>query len=337
MTEPLTPIECDLRALRFMPVEIERLFRSKAWLQAKRNPALGFYMMNLWARSWHEVPAASLEDDDDVLADAAMCSPDEWPSVKAAALRGWVKCTDGRLYHPVVAEKALDAWKQKLDFDSRRAGFQKMQSDKGKASAAKRRTLKANDNPQPESNRSGTDTQPGGNRAPTDGQPMKGNGNGKVIAKAASIGANPARENARDRLLALCEIFQTSPATNPAVIPRWTDELAKLVAEGLDYEKHILPAARAVAAKGSRPSSLNYLRGKAGELRAAEEMESAQQQRQAAAATDADWRARMRIFSGLVREAPAGSWDQKWGPKPGEQGCQCPRAIVDEFARKEAV
>jgi hypothetical protein len=35
-----------------------------------------------------------------------------WKKVRAGALRGWVKCSDGRLYHPVVAEgirTALDA------------------------------------------------------------------------------------------------------------------------------------------------------------------------------------------------------------------------------------
>ena len=29
-------------------------------------------------------------------------------------LAAWIKCSDGRLYHPVVAEKAIDAWKGKL-------------------------------------------------------------------------------------------------------------------------------------------------------------------------------------------------------------------------------
>jgi hypothetical protein len=37
-----------------------------------------------------------------------------WPQVKAHALRGWVDGGDGRLYHPVVAEKALAAWIEKL-------------------------------------------------------------------------------------------------------------------------------------------------------------------------------------------------------------------------------
>ncbi|QHJ01642.1 hypothetical protein GT347_20180 [Xylophilus rhododendri] len=36
-----------------------------------------------------------------------------WKDVRSGALRGWVLCSDGRLYHPVVSEKALIAWAKK--------------------------------------------------------------------------------------------------------------------------------------------------------------------------------------------------------------------------------
>jgi hypothetical protein len=42
-----------------------------------------------------------------------MCDPAHWPSVRADVLRGWIKCRDGRLYHPVVVDKAKDAWRRK--------------------------------------------------------------------------------------------------------------------------------------------------------------------------------------------------------------------------------
>ena len=71
-------------------------------------------MLNLWTAAWHERPAGSLEDDDDVLADAAMCSPERWAKVRDQVMRGWVKAADGRLYHPVVAEKVMDSWHGKL-------------------------------------------------------------------------------------------------------------------------------------------------------------------------------------------------------------------------------
>jgi hypothetical protein len=61
------------------------------------------------------VPAGSLEDDDDVLADAAMCEQAKWAEVREEVLRGWVKCSDGRLYHPVVCERVREAWTAKVE------------------------------------------------------------------------------------------------------------------------------------------------------------------------------------------------------------------------------
>lgn len=104
--------DIDLRDFAYMPLHISRLQKSKAWLACKRDPSLAFYMMNLWMRSWHEVPCGSLEDDDDVLADAAMCSVDKWEKVKEKVLRGWEKRGD-RLFHAVVTEIAGDSWEKK--------------------------------------------------------------------------------------------------------------------------------------------------------------------------------------------------------------------------------
>ncbi len=114
-SHPLVPAEVDLTDFPFMPIMIARLKQSRAWLACKRKPELAFYMLNLWTASWHARPAASLEDDDDVLSDLAMCAPQAWKKVKGDVLRGWVACSDGRLYHPVVAERALDAWMQRLN------------------------------------------------------------------------------------------------------------------------------------------------------------------------------------------------------------------------------
>lgn len=113
---PFVPGDVDLRDFAFMPLEIDRLRRSKSWLVAKRKPEVGFYMTNVWMGVWHNLPAGSVEDDDDVIADMAMCNPERWAEVKADVLRGWVKCSDGRLYHPVVAEKVMEAWARKSDF-----------------------------------------------------------------------------------------------------------------------------------------------------------------------------------------------------------------------------
>ncbi len=67
----------------------------------------------LWSKSWLQVPAASLPDDDRILAHLSGTGS-RWPKLREVALRGWVRCSDGRLYHPVIAEKAADAWKCRL-------------------------------------------------------------------------------------------------------------------------------------------------------------------------------------------------------------------------------
>ena len=78
----------------------------------KREPALAFYLMNLWMRSWHELPAGSLENDDDVLADAAMCEPRLWAKIKSKVLRGWTQ-QNGRLFHTTVTEIAEESFETK--------------------------------------------------------------------------------------------------------------------------------------------------------------------------------------------------------------------------------
>ena len=114
MKEPLTPPECDLRDFPYMPVDIVRLFGSE--FHACSDDAAWRAGVTLWLKSYHQVPAASIPDDDTALARLAEFGRDvkTWRKVKAAALRGWIKADDGRLYHPVVAEKALEGWIEKL-------------------------------------------------------------------------------------------------------------------------------------------------------------------------------------------------------------------------------
>lgn len=111
---PLTPADCDLRDFPFMPLDVVRLRDSDF---AAITEAEGFRAgLLLWCASWHQVPAASLPDDDVVLARLAGFGRivKAWQKLRADALHGWVRCSDGRLYHPVVAEKARDAWQSKL-------------------------------------------------------------------------------------------------------------------------------------------------------------------------------------------------------------------------------
>ena len=121
MTAPLTGPDCDLRDFSFMPIEIDRLFNSEfhAFSEAEAWRA----GVTLWLKSYHQVPAASIPDNDIALTRLAELGRDvkAWLEIKDAALRGWILCDDGRLYHPVVAEKALEAWIAKLEHRKRSA------------------------------------------------------------------------------------------------------------------------------------------------------------------------------------------------------------------------
>lgn len=115
--DPMTPAGCDLTDFAFMPLEVARLRDSG--LAANETPEACWAAVLLWAASWHQIPAASMPKDDQWIAKAAgygqrgRIDP-AWKRVRDGAVRGWVECSDGRLYHPVVAEKAREAWQAKL-------------------------------------------------------------------------------------------------------------------------------------------------------------------------------------------------------------------------------
>lgn len=120
--KPLTPPACDLRDFEYMPLSVVQLRSSKSWAAAAMSaPDVGFYMLNLWAAAWHSVPAGSLDNDDATLAVAAMCfDRNRWAEVRALVLKGFVECSDGRIYHRTVSEKVNEAWAMRQKY--RRAG-----------------------------------------------------------------------------------------------------------------------------------------------------------------------------------------------------------------------
>ncbi|MBP0492105.1 DUF1376 domain-containing protein [Pararoseomonas indoligenes] len=105
--DPMTPAECDLRGLPFMPLDVVRLGDSDLVALSTGEEFKAAVM--LWCKAWLQVPAASLPDDPRILAHLSGAGT-RWAKVREVALRGWVRCSDGRLYHPVIAEKAREAW-----------------------------------------------------------------------------------------------------------------------------------------------------------------------------------------------------------------------------------
>lgn len=129
MNEPLTPPDCDLRDYPWMPVDCNRLLTSETWMLGTAAQKVAAF--TLWAKSWHQVPAGSLPDNDRMLAILSEAG-DAWKRVREHALRGWIKCSDGRLYHPVVCEKANESHQLRL--------AQRARTEAARAAKAAKRT-----------------------------------------------------------------------------------------------------------------------------------------------------------------------------------------------------
>lgn len=117
LPKPLLPSNVDLQDYTYMPLHVLRLrdseFTSEVSAEAFRAGVL------LWCSAWHQVPCGSLPNNDKTLSNMAGFGRvvSEWEKVKEEALRGWVLCDDGRYYHPVVCEVAMESWLSKQEYN----------------------------------------------------------------------------------------------------------------------------------------------------------------------------------------------------------------------------
>lgn len=135
MPDPFVPADLDLRDFHTMPLDVVRLRDSDLSVTATGEEFRAAIL--LWCAAWHQVPASSLPDDDRLLARFAGFGRDlkGWKAVREAALHGFIKCSDGRLYHPVIGDMALHA-------DQKRKGNSRRTAAATKAAAAARRSLR---------------------------------------------------------------------------------------------------------------------------------------------------------------------------------------------------
>ncbi len=113
LPKPLVPANVDLRDFAFMPLDVARLRDSD--LAAVATAEEFRVAVMLWCAAWHQVPAGSLPNDVRALTHLAGLGRDveTFESVTVVSLGHFVTCSDGRLYHPVVCEKVMEAWERK--------------------------------------------------------------------------------------------------------------------------------------------------------------------------------------------------------------------------------
>jgi hypothetical protein len=110
LPEPPVPADLDHSDFPYMPLHVARLRDSKFVATVSREA--GFVAVLLWGAAWHQKPASSLPDDDRELAHLGGYGRDVegWKAIREQALYGFIRCSDGRLYHPTIAECAIDSW-----------------------------------------------------------------------------------------------------------------------------------------------------------------------------------------------------------------------------------
>ena len=271
MSAPPLPPDVDLRDFPYMPVDITRLFNSS--FHARATDSEWRAGVTLWLKSFHQVPAASLPDDEIELARLAEFGRDTkgWRKVREAALRGWDSAEDGRLYHRVVAEKALEAWIEKLgqrkSSGTANAKRWKTEFDAAAVDAQIATAIVMLTAINPHSRvlrrrppKTGDETPGGSPDGMPSGSQERGKGEGKgrdrekgaapPLAGAGAGGAAPSLE------FALREAAGLVGADAPALAN--TAPIEELITAGLSLADVVLPALRAVAASGRKGRSWAY-------------------------------------------------------------------------------
>lgn len=108
---PEPPVEPDFSLAGYTSFLFDtQRFLNSEFVLSSDPAAIGLGVI-LWAVAWQQIPCGSLPDDDVQLARLAGFGRDvvTFRALKEAALHGFVKCSDGRLYHKFLIGVAIDA------------------------------------------------------------------------------------------------------------------------------------------------------------------------------------------------------------------------------------
>jgi len=134
LPDPPIGIEVDLHDFASMPLDVARLRDSDIAAEATAEEFRAAVL--LWCASWHQIPPGSLPSNEQVIAKLAGFGRDveAWRVVAEGAMRGFFPCSDGRLYHSVIVEKAIEVFEKRKTQSRRTAAATK-------ARLAKRRNV----------------------------------------------------------------------------------------------------------------------------------------------------------------------------------------------------
>lgn len=115
---PIVDADVDCTDLDGFMLNAERLMASEL-VALSSHEVIGAALL-LWCRAWKQRPAASLPDDEKVMAAFARMPLVRFRKVRDEVLRGFVLCSDGRLYHRTLAAEAIKAYGRKVTFQQKR-------------------------------------------------------------------------------------------------------------------------------------------------------------------------------------------------------------------------
>lgn len=344
MTAPLTPPECDLQDFPFMPLHVARLRDSD--LAGEESPEACWYAVLLWAAAWHQLPAGSLPDNDPVLARLIGLGRDvrTFRKNKAGAMRGFVLCDDGRLYHPVVAEQAIVAWNGKLQ--------QRWRTECARIKKANQRNETDLPTPTFEEFLSRGAADPSPENVPEDvpGDMAKSPPGQCLQEKETGKGTGRLLERSDDLFVAPTEPAPTEVSNSPgypdlfekawAAYPHVKGRSSKKLTHGFwkklpAMTREALPAAVARYAKDGREPKMEC-GAQAMERWVRDEKFGDWLGGSSAGPMGADWAdARWAIAVDLWRTERA--WDAGLGPTPGQPGCRVPPHLLVEPAKPQVI
>jgi hypothetical protein len=288
---PLTPADLDLRDFDWMPLQVARLRDSNIVVVASGEAFRAAVL--LWCAAWHQVPAASLPKDERLLASLAGFGRDQksWKAVADDALHGFLECSDGRLYHPVIAEKAIEA-------DSKR----RVQRKRTEAATSARRHGKRdvdrddirNDHQATAPDLTLPDSKQDARVLDDFGLKKKAG----VLAIIAAFCAGIGREPPDSSIVETWILDGIAPGTIAAVVP----PLIKRKAD--------------MASLAYCDAAVREAHAKVGASRSIEQVPL----------TDADWSSAVKRY-----KSNRSQWSKHAGPEPGMIGCRAPPQVLVDF------
>lgn len=329
---PIGP-EVDCTDLDSFMLNTERLLGSEL-VAVSSHSIIGAAVL-LWCRAWKQRPAASLPDDERVLAGFASMPLARFRKVRDKVLHGFVKCSDGRLYHPVLAAEAAVAYHKKNKFRTQLESEKKKKMAMRAAKKARKAAIPGESVPRDVRSYTGTVIETGTEeeslKHPPDSEIRAGArkravGGGEFFAFQGAI--IRVSQSEYDRWKASYPAIRDLTAELQAIDDKLNDE------GGADRKwfGRVGGWLRTINATYAEQRTAGGTRGYAraaanGAVAAglAYQPESPQH-----------WRDRLRVWFDRQQGAPdPDAWPDAWGPPLGDRDCRVPPEVLAEFRPKE--